>query len=116
MNSLTYHAGKFINDSDLNSPQAAQAHKSWELSKYSSKDLKDELASREGYIGPDNWLTIANSGVSIEEVKATNINEHGEPWNIEVLKKLLDTPEQHEICKHDMEMGYCEVNGCVGSY
>lgn len=48
MNSLVYHAGKFINDDDLNSPDAATAHRSWELSKYTTQELKKELASREG--------------------------------------------------------------------
>ncbi len=28
----------------------------------------------------------------------------------------IDLPEQHEVCKHNMETGYCPVDGCAGSY
>lgn len=101
---------------DLDTSEAQQAMQAWELSKVPTQTLKDELASRESYIGPDSWLTIANSTLTIEELKAAKIDENGEPWDVEALEALIDTPEQYEVCKHDMEMGYCEVDGCAGSY
>ncbi len=76
---------------DLDTLEAQEAMQSWELSKVPTQALKDELASRE-HIRKDLF------GVGRK------------------VNSFVDTPEQHEICKHNMEMGYCPVDGCTGSY
>lgn len=43
-------------------------------------------------------------------------------WELEKLAKELDytllpnfdTPEQLDVCEHDLEMGYCPVKDCEG--
>lgn len=63
----------------LDTSEGAEALKQYELSKYTNKELKDELVSRE-------------------------VGSHYE----------CDIPEQHEVCEHNMEMGYCQVKECEG--
>lgn len=83
----------------LDTSEGAQAQKEWELSKYTTQELKDELASREDYRA--EVVTRFTSG----SPKSTLVKFDG-----------IDIPEQNEVCKHDMEMGYCPVKGCPGGY
>lgn len=84
----------------INSPGATQGFRTHELSKYTTKELKDELARRKGLV----WDTVTVALISGYEG-----DEYGH-------EDLMDVPEQYDVCKHNMEVGYCEVSGCAGSY
>lgn len=94
-----HHSICWCKKDSLDTPEAAVAHKQWELSKYTTQELKDELASREDYQGFETPYMMPS--------KPFNYTSHADN---------MDEPEQHEVCKHNMEMGYCEVSGCAGSY